>query len=154
MKKGFNVFLTIITSIIGVFAIIMITLSLFGFKSKIVLSGSMEPNIHTGSIVYVKEVETTSLKETDVITFNLNGKTCTHRIVSIDYDNKTIITKGDANISNDEPISFNNVEGKVMFTIPLLGYVLFYLKKYLVLIVGGIIVLVLVYFIIKAVKEK
>lgn len=154
MKKVFSVIVTIITSIIAIIALFMITLSIFNFKSKIVLSGSMEPNIRTGSIVYIKDVKANSLKENDVITFNLNNMTCTHRIVSIDYENETIITKGDANISNDNPISFNDVEGKVMFSVPFLGYVLFYLKKYLVLIICGVIILILIGFIVKVIKDK
>lgn len=95
-----------------------------------VLTGSMEPNYHVGSMVYVKEVEPETLKEGDVITFRISDNTVvTHRIVEIDKEAQTVTTKGDANNANDgNPVAYANIVGKADFNIPYLGYLAIYAK--------------------------
>ncbi|MHB8963545.1 MAG: signal peptidase I [Saccharofermentanales bacterium] len=103
--------------------------SVFGNKLYVVLSGSMEPSIHVGSLIVVKSVDTTSLMTHDVITFNHldSGKIITHRIVEITENSNAryFTTRGDANDTNDfESIRYENVIGKVVFTIPWIGSVI------------------------------
>ena len=76
---------------------------LWGYGIYTVTSGSMEPEIHTGDVIYTMPVEFQELREGDVITFSMNqGKTTvTHRIQKIDQKNRLIQTKGDANKEND-----------------------------------------------------
>ena len=98
-------------------------------EMKIVQSGSMEPTIHTGSTVVIKSFD--SYHEGDVITFYFNraDKTpTTHRIVRI--ENGVYVTKGDAN-ENEDPraIAQSSVVGKVLFSVPYLGFVLDFAKK-------------------------
>ena len=86
-------------------------------KPYVVLSGSMEPTIMTGSIAYVDP------KVGDIITFTFDdGSTTTHRVYSRDGD--SISTKGDANETIDAPIDVKQVVGTVRFSIPKLGYAL------------------------------
>ena len=76
----------------------------FGYKPMIVLSGSMETSIHTGDLVFVKMIDTTTLKKGDVIAFrNEENTVTTHRIVEIVYENgkQYFRTKGDANNAED-----------------------------------------------------
>jgi signal peptidase len=92
-----------------------------------VLSGSMEPVIGTGSIVFVAETPAEQVQENDVITYRNDGGTLvTHRVVE-KYEAETsirFITKGDANEDRDsEPVYQNDVVGTVLFSIPLMGYV-------------------------------
>ena len=58
----------------------------------------------------------------------------THRIVKIDKD--TIITQGDANNTEDEPITEKNIIGKVIYRFKLMGYLLYLFSqpKYLIII--------------------
>lgn len=57
---------------------------LFGVEVYAVLSGSMEPEYPTGSLIYVKDVPLEELEVNDVITFRMGGNTtATHRIVEI-----------------------------------------------------------------------
>ena len=72
---------------------------LLGVQEYNVISGSMEPEIPVGSLVYVKSVAFNELSEQDVIAFEAGASIVTHRIVSIDSGNQLITTKGDANIS-------------------------------------------------------
>lgn len=103
---------------------------LVGLQVYTVISGSMEPNYHLGSIIYVQKIEPTELKERDVITFMLSENTvATHRIIEIvpDENDPTVLrfrTKGDANqIEDSNLVHHKNVLGKVVGTIPYLGYV-------------------------------
>lgn len=96
-----------------------------GFKSYRVLSASMEPEYHVGSLVYVKQVDVDSINTGDVITFHISeNNLVTHRVVEKDSIRGGFITKGDANEVNDGGlVTYDSVVGKVMFDIPMLGYV-------------------------------
>lgn len=96
------------------------------FKVLTVLSGSMEPSIKTGSIVAVKP--SSDYKIGDVITFGVSSKTqkpTTHRIYDIKVENgqPVYITKGDANNGLDlKEITNKDIIGKVLFSVPYIGY--------------------------------
>ena len=79
----------------------------FGFGASFVLSGSMEPEISTDDLVFVKRAD--ELQVGDVVLYNTGGSRVLHRITCIDGD--TIITKGDANNTEDKPISSDAVLG-------------------------------------------
>ncbi len=111
-------------------ALLLIGTRLIGITPYAVLSGSMEPTYMTGSLIYVKKVDCSTLTVGDPITFMLNEKTvATHRIIEIipDENDPTVFrffTKGDANENPDgSSVHSNNVIGKPIFTIPYLGYV-------------------------------
>ena len=135
----------------------LIVPKLLGFDQFAVLSGSMEPNIHVGAIVYDKEVEPESLEVDDVITYQLSGNTMvTHRIVAIDAEAGTVTTKGDANETEDgSPVSFENIVGKYAFNIPFLGYISIYAKTPLGIgaICGILIVIILLNFLPDALSD-
>ncbi|NTV78484.1 MAG: signal peptidase I [Clostridiales bacterium] len=95
---------------------------ILGIQIYAVLSGSMEPEYQVNSVIYVKPCDSTKVNEGDVITFHLIGETdivMTHRVVSIDQENQSFITKGDANyIVDKDPVSFDRLIGKPFFSIP------------------------------------
>lgn len=125
---------------------ILIVPKLVGYQSLAVLSGSMEPEISVGSIVFIKEEDPSQLKKGDVITYRLSGDTrVTHRIVEIHKEDQTILTKGDANENMDgSPVPFQNVEGKVQFHVPYLGYISIYIKTPVGIAAGcGILILII-----------
>ena len=103
-----------------------------------VISPSMSPNIDVYDVVFVSKAEESDLKVDDVITFystnEFFGNTpITHRIVEIlDIPNNGTMyrVKGDANESADyEKVIPSNVLGKVVFKIPKLGKVQFFLAS-------------------------
>ncbi len=123
----------------------------------------MEPKIHTGSIVFVKPEN--DYKINDIITFGPNTKTqtpVTHRIndIKVVANEPVFITKGDANESPDtKEISKKDIVGRVLFSIPYFGYLIFFIKKplgfILLIIVPAIIILIdEIRKIIKEVKAK
>ena len=118
--------------------------NVLGYKLYVVLSGSMEKAIPTGSLVAVQKTEVKKLVSGDVITFNQidNSKTVTHRIVKIENIDGILnfTTKGDANDTNDIGIvKSDNIIGKFKFSIPFAGSVLQFVKTK-----NGILVLLII----------
>ena len=86
----------------------------FGFGASFVLSGSMEPEISTDDLVFVKKPG--KLQVGDVVLYNTGGSNVLHRITYIDGD--IITTKGDANNTEDKPFSKSAVLGVYIGKIP------------------------------------
>lgn len=116
-----------------------------GYDAYVVVSGSMEPNIPVGSLVYSHKEDPASLQAGDVIVFvdPARGSTpITHRIVSNDTAAGTIITKGDANDSEDaNPATYDNVLGKVMVHMPRIGFIAAMLTSKLGKVITGLLLL-------------
>lgn len=154
-KKIWNVVTTVLVAVVVILALLLVGVRLFGIQVYTVLSGSMEPVYHTGSLIYVKNVDYRDLKEGDVITFMLDEDTvATHRIVGIvpDEEDPSVLryrTKGDANDAEDGSlVHYKNILGTPVFTIPKMGYVANYIQNppgsYLT-ISGGAILMLLVF---------
>ena len=77
-----------------------------GYKPFIVLSGSMEPSIMTGDMVFVKETDPDSLKVGDVIAYKSGSAVVTHSIVEVKSENgeTRYVTQGDANNAADQSL--------------------------------------------------
>ena len=100
---------------------------LFGYHIYHITSGSMEPEIPTGSIIFAKEIDPVGLQPEDIVVF-YGGQgadaTVTHRVVENQREERKLITKGDANAGNDVlPVSYQNVVGRMELSIPNLGFV-------------------------------
>ena len=152
LKKILNVISTILVAIVVVLALLLVGARFIGLNVYTVLSGSMEPTYHVGSLIYVKDVDTDELKAGDVITYMLDEDTIvTHRIADVipDETDPSIIrfqTKGDANDSVDGSlVHYKNVIGTPVFSIPKLGYLANYIQKppgrYIAISAGAIILL-------------
>ena len=95
--------------LIAVIAVCLpLTLSgIFGGQFYAVVSGSMEPAIETGSLVYVKATEPEEIEPDEIVAF-FGGRDAnmivTHRVVDNLVEEKQMITKGDANRTEDMKI--------------------------------------------------
>ena len=133
---------TALVAVVVLLAIALVGIRAIGFTPYTVLSGSMEPTYHVGSVVYVKKVDPTTLKVGDTITFRLTGDViATHRIIEVHGEgtpNLGFRTQGDANETVDGITPAAAVIGKVTFSIPYLGYVSNFLQqpKGLITVVG------------------
>lgn len=158
LKKICGFLSTILLIVLFALAVLLIGPNLLGMKSFAVLSGSMEPKIPVGSIVFVDEVESATLQTGDVITYNLSGSTMvTHRVVEVDVENQSIITKGDANeVEDGAPVSFSQVVGKMKMHVPYLGYISIYIRTPLGIAAacGVLIVVVLLTFLPEVFKKE
>lgn len=107
--------------------------SILGFRGFIVLSDSMSAtDFSAGDLVITKECDPKTLKEGDIISYistyeDSFGEVVTHKIRSINGDG--IITYGTSTNTNDVlPVSYNQVVGVYMFSLPKLGYFFAFLK--------------------------
>jgi len=133
-----------------------------------IISPSMTPNIKVYDVVFVKKTDTKKLKVNDIITFYSTNKyfgntPITHRIIDIvEVPDRGIVyqVKGDANEKADnEKVYPNNVLGKVIFKIPQLGKLQFYLASksgwFIALLIPAIFIIVYdIYKVISLIKLK
>ncbi len=135
MKSLFKAFYYLfIVALIGVGGLLLLTHAPLSNKMqmKIVQSGSMTPSIQVGSVVVI--VPHAPYEVGDVITFTSErmNMPVTHRVFAKDKaSGRTFyITKGDANEEPDlSQVPEKNVIGKVMLTIPYLGYIIDFARK-------------------------
>lgn len=125
MATFFSTFGTILLVIVILMCLPITVPRLFGFQIYSVISGSMEPAIPTGSLVYTKTVAPETIKSGEVIAFfsaTESGSIITHRVVENHVVAGEFITKGDANPEQDmEPVGYDYLIGKVEAAIPYLG---------------------------------
>ncbi len=146
VKKIVHIFSLIIYVLISIYVVICIPV-IFGYKPLVVLSGSMEPKLKEGGIIYYKKTDIDKLKVGDIITFKINGNTIvSHRIEKINEN--TFVTKGDANNTVDrEEVPFDDYLGKdTNFCIPILGYYIKFINSNLLIIIPVIIILISEFF--------
>lgn len=120
MKKNISYWLVL--AFLGTIAVFLVASTLNlpnGYKLYTVQSGSMQPAIKVGSLVVSQKA--TDYKVGDVITFKNAPAPTTHRIAEI--KDSVYTTKGDANDSADtEPVRQEQILGKVVLSLPYLGY--------------------------------
>ena len=150
-KKAWDIISTVLVVLVVLFAVLLVGARLIGLNVYTVISGSMEPTYSVGDLIYVKEVAPESIQVGDPITFVMNEDllVATHRVVEVDAENQRFITKGDANeVEDAAPVHFNNLIGKPIFAIPLIGYVSNWVQNPpgIYIAVGGGLVLLLAVF--------
>ena len=95
---------------------------LMGYEIYHVISGSMEPQIPVGSVIYVAAAAPEDVLENDVIAFWSNDSVVTHRVMSNRMVEGEFVTKGDANEAEDiNTVPYENLIGQVKYHIPILG---------------------------------
>ena len=141
MKKLFEMAATLACSlamIVGILALLArspistIFPALRGTTPMVVLSGSMEPKIHTGSLVFVRPVGAKDVTVGDIIAFSTpkpwgdTRELTTHRVIAVTRDDNgglAFKTKGDANGSPDPwTVSAGAVNGLAQASVPYVGY--------------------------------
>lgn len=109
------------------------------FDAYIIVTPSMVPTINVQDAIIVGRKDSEDLKQGDIISFlatdsYYSGKVITHRIIGIEEaEDGTLLyrTKGDNNNAADATlVKEDNVYGKVLFRIPMLGYVRKFLSTY------------------------
>lgn len=129
-KKSARQRLSSVLSVLGTILLVLLVLSclpltlpkLFGYQIYSVVSGSMEPAIPTGSLVYIAETEPGEVEAGEIVAFygaRDSASIITHRVVENRPMMGVLITKGDANPENDmNPVPYENFIGKVVRQIP------------------------------------
>ena len=128
-KKGGKFFPALCNIIGTLLLLLVIAVSLplalprfLGYEAYHVETGSMEPAIPVGSLVYVDPVSPETLEPGDVVAFRSGETVITHRVVENHYFYNELIPKGDANAKEDiNPVRYDEVVGRVTVHFPVLG---------------------------------
>jgi signal peptidase len=102
----------------------------------VVLSGSMEPALSTGDVVFARAVDPPRIAPGDVVTYRAPGGAgalLTHRVVEASADEGGVVlrTKGDANDAVDPwPVRGEDVVGVMAFRVPLWGHLPMFAKTW------------------------
>lgn len=151
MKKAFHIIKTTLVWLVVLLAVSMMIFTvisvttfnrndrnLFGYKMYIVNTDSMAAtDFNAGALIFVKEVDASTLKEGDIITFMSQdtdsfGETVTHKIRKVTVDaegNPGFITYGTTTNTNDDTIvTYPYVLGKYESHIAGLGTFFNFLK--------------------------
>lgn len=115
---------------LSVFLVVLICTSsgLFKYRSFVIATGSMTPNINKGDMVIIEKLnedEKNNLKVGDIIAFNMDDKVVVHRIIKKYNTSKGTFynTKGDNNNSPDGYLlDIDNIVGLEKFKIRYIGY--------------------------------
>lgn len=93
--------------------------SFFGFSAFEIKTASMKGSIDIGDLVIVKNTKNVSLN--DIVTYEIQGQFITHRVIQ--QLDTTYVTRGDANNTDDNPITSDQIVGKVIFVLPKVGII-------------------------------
>lgn len=122
----------------------------WGYKSLVIVSGSMEPTIKKQDAILVKKIPEEEIKVNDIISFTTKNQiNVTHRVIEIQEENgiKKYTTKGDNNNTEDkEKITYEQIEGKYQFRINQFGMVIQILKSKVTLFLLVIAIILITYY--------
>ena len=126
IKKIIKILAIIITATLTGLIFLTLAPESGGYKALVVTSSSMEPALPVGSMVFIKK--SVSIQKNDIVTFRMSPdpkSLTTHRIVDVRQirGNPMYQTKGDAVMEPDiDLVSAERIVGKVMLSVPLIGY--------------------------------
>lgn len=115
---------------------------------------SMKPEIKNSDLLILKKEKYVELEKEEIIAYEYNEKICTQKITDMENDNGKIyyITKGNNNYYNNiEKITEEQIIGKLIFKIPILGFIARILQNQYVCL---FIIILLVYILIYKLRQK
>jgi signal peptidase len=122
----------VVTSIISI-TIVWFSVGVFPIRPYVIVTGSMEPMIYAGDMVLIKTLSPDEITVGDVIQYKSNDIFIFHRVIEVVEDKRKgslYQTKGDNNsIADLELVKPEDVHGKVVYTIPKVGWPTMLLKS-------------------------
>ncbi|MCA5895183.1 signal peptidase I [Isoptericola sp. NEAU-Y5] len=125
-----SILLTVVmVALVVLAAAVAVVPRLLGAVPLTVLSGSMEPVFSPGDLVVTQRVDPNEIQAGDLVTFQPvsdDPTLITHRVVGLQWDADGVtgfVTRGDANGADDDPIVADQVMGRVVYSVPLVGHV-------------------------------
>ena len=100
---------------------------LFGIQEYAVESGSMEPELKESSLAFIENTNAQDLVPGDIIAYipdsSVNAASFL-RVTENDIDSKQVLAKGDAAGFQDVvTVEYAQIKGKVVFSVPLVGFI-------------------------------
>ena len=132
-KAGLLIYVPALCSVIGTLMLLVVIAAalpltvpnFMGYEIYNVVSGSMEPTIPVGSIIYVKEIDPVDVQSGNIVAFQAGDSVIMHRVVDNKLVEGTFTTKGDANNGEDmNDVPYEDLIGIVVKHIPIMGQLL------------------------------
>jgi len=133
------------------------TPSFFGYKSYVIISGSMEPELNIGDIIIARKTRQEEIEKGDIVSFREGSSVVTHRVVNIVEENgeRLYQTKGDNNNVEDKNlVKYSQIEGIYFGKIEKIGNIALILKNKIVIITILFILFLLYYHNINKEKKR
>ena len=128
-KAGLLIYVPALCSVIGTLMLLVVIAAalpltvpnFMGYEIYNVVSGSMEPTIPVGSIIYVKEIDPVDVQSGNIVAFQAGDSVIMHRVVDNKLVEGTFTTKGDANNGEDmNDVPYEDLIGIVVKHIPIM----------------------------------
>jgi len=114
-------------------AIAWFSMGIFRFYPSVIATGSMEPYINVGDVIIVDKSNVDMIIKGDIIQFKREDIFISHRVIEVleKEGEKLYRTKGDNNSASDlELVYSTQIQGKVVATVPKVGWITLFLKGY------------------------
>ena len=127
-RKIYNIVQTaVLVIVVGTVLLLGMLMVCFDMDPCVVISGSMEPAVETGSLCLI-DCQDRDIDKGDIIAFRQGDMTVTHRVV--DVMDTGYLTKGDANeVADSWVVDPSDVFGTCVCSVPKLGYVVMFMKS-------------------------
>ena len=147
LRRIGNILSTAAMCILVLLALALLAVKISGCRLFAIESGSMAPEYPVGSLVLVKPVDFEDIEVGDVISYVLNADlvVVTHRVAAVNEAEGTVTPKGDNNEIEDPEVLYENVIGKVILCIPLLGYAAMFITEHLFISLAVLIFIILLF---------
>lgn len=130
-SRGWAIVLTLLmAALLAVAAAVTVVPRLIGAVPLTVLTGSMQPTLDPGDLVVAQPTDPDELRVGDIVTVQpVSGDPTlvTHRVTRLyvagDGSVNGLVTQGDANNAPDDQIVPDQVMGRVVYSVPLVGHV-------------------------------
>ncbi len=104
---------------------------IFGYRTFVIVTSSMSPNLEVGDVILVKKVEPKTIKEGDIVTYqglesDFKGKTVTHMVKTVDVSDTgeyLFYTKGTVTNMIDPVVKGSQIYGKLVYRMFLISLV-------------------------------
>lgn len=157
----FNVINTIFLTLALVIAFFVAFGLLFGLRIGLVPTTSMEPTIPAGSLVILRPVDSIdNINKGDIISYQKGSNSYIHRVDTITPESENsealIVVVGDnpETAGQADYVPFRMVEGKMVLSIPVLGYVFMFIRDNVILTVAVILTLIIAMLLIRSIVER
>ncbi len=112
----------VVVAVVGV-ALVWFNNGLFGVRPTLVSGGSMQPALRVGDVVITRDVSPDDVRVGDIIRYRNGDVYVLHRVVAIEENGAALIARGDANNVDDPPVLPTQLEGKLVFVVPKIGWI-------------------------------